>query len=88
MAHIREASKTAQRNVVSREQEFFSIRDLCQLFGCSRPTVNHWLQSGQLEFFQQNMIIRVPRASVEQFINNNLANVARKQAQLDAQVSA
>ena len=78
MAHIREATKTAERNMPASEQQWYSIADLMKLFGVSRPTVNKWLQSGEMNFLQREMTIRVSRSEVDRFICSNLANIAAK----------
>jgi excisionase family DNA binding protein len=62
----------------SREQEFFSIKELGQLFGVSKQTVNKWLQAGEMQFLRREMTIRVPRSEVEKFISRNLADIAAK----------
>ncbi|HXJ89140.1 MAG TPA: helix-turn-helix domain-containing protein [Candidatus Binatia bacterium] len=60
------------------EQEFYSILDLTRLFRVSRPTVNKWLQSGELPFMRVESTIRIRRSDVEQFISDNLAKIAAK----------
>lgn len=89
MSHRRESTMTGARNMPNSAPEWYSVKELAQLFGTSKQTINKWLRTGEMNFLRREQTIRVPRSEVERFINANLANIAAKQAEMDAaQVSA
>jgi len=51
--------------------EFFTIKEICQMLKVSRPTVYRWFESG-LKFYKFDKAVRVRKQDLEKFIKGKV----------------